>query len=233
MCKFKSAVLLKKDEKIKLFHCNSTDSHSEIMAIYKKEFKDVDDSNFASIEILEDKIIVDEQTPRDWAEKYIKENEDLLFAFRLKDRNSGNRNSGNRNSGNRNSGNWNSGDRNSGDWNLCDRETGYFNSTQSEEIRIFGKPCKRNIWENTEKPDFIYFNLTEFISDYDMSEEEKKAHPEFEILGGYLKKYSYEEAWLNAWNKADDNDKKLLYALPNFDWQIFTEISGIEKPENL
>jgi len=129
------------------------------------------------------------------------------------DRNSGNRNSGGWNSGNRNSGDWNSGNRNSGDWNACNYETGAFNTMQSDTIRIFNKPCNRNEWRKCEKPRFIYFDLTEFVD-------------------GKLTSYEYKEAFQKSYEEAKqrndfDEQIELLKALPNFDANVFYEISGI------
>jgi hypothetical protein len=142
--------------------------------------------------------------------------------------NSGNFNSGYYNSGNFNSGYWNSGHRNSGYWNKCDKETGFFNSVEPETIRVFNKPCNIDTWNNTEKPNFIYFNLTKWIDKEDMTNEEKEQNPNYKTTNGYLKTYTYQEAWANAWANATDKDKKLLYALPNFDAEVFKEISGID-----
>ena len=61
-----------------------------------------------------------------------------------------------------------------------------------------------------------------------MTEEEKISYPNAETKGGYLKTYSYKEAWANAFAQATNEDIKLLKALPNFDADVFYEISGIK-----
>lgn len=61
-----------------------------------------------------------------------------------------------------------------------------------------------------------------------MTEQEKTENPTYKTTGGYLKVYKYKEAWLKAWNSATEEDKQLLYALPNFDAEVFKEISGID-----
>jgi hypothetical protein len=152
--------------------------------------------------------------------------------------NSGNWNSGNKNSGNRNSGDWNSGysnsgysnsgNWNSGNWNSCNSETGYFNSKDDKYVRIFNKKCKKEVWENSIKPKFIYnIILTEWINFDKMTDEEKKNDPEAYFREGYLKKYTYNEAWRNAYDKATKEDIELLRALPNFNAKVFEEITGI------
>jgi hypothetical protein len=142
-------------------------------------------------------------------------------------RNSGSRNSGSSNSGSRNSGDWNSGSRNSGDWNSCNYETGFFNSKQSDMINVFNKPCKRKDWDNAPKPEFIYISLTTWIDGWNMTDEEKANNPDWEVREGYLKTLSYKEAWVDAYKKATQKDIKLLKALPNFDADVFEEITGI------
>jgi len=142
--------------------------------------------------------------------------------------NSGDRNSGYLNSGNRNSGNWNSGDWNSGNWNKCNYETGFFNSMQSDTIKVFNKDCKRIDWENTKKPNFIYFSRAEWVNSNEMTNEEKENHPTHETTGGYLKEYEYQEAFKLSYEKASKEDKELIFKLPNFDADVFFEISGID-----
>jgi len=115
------------------------------------------------------------------------------------DYNSGDRNSGDNNSGDVNSGDRNSGDRNSGQWNACAYETGSFNTVQSDVIRVFNMPCNRADWENAKKPRFLYFSIG---SDY---------------------KKSFQESFKSA----TDEDIEMLRNLPNFDADVFFEISGI------
>ena len=144
------------------------------------------------------------------------------------DRNSGDRNSGDRNSGYRNSGDRNSGDSNSGSWNKANYSAGHFNSITEETIMVFNQPCKREEWEKTRKPNFIYFSPTEWIYSHDMTEEEKQNFPKHETTGGYLKVYTYREAWKKAFASASESDIDLLKALPNFNNDVFEEITGIK-----
>ena len=145
------------------------------------------------------------------------------------DGNSGNRNSGNRNSGNRNSGDGNSGNWNSGNWNSGNRNSGYLNTITPGSILVFNKECSRETWNKAIKPDFMYFNvLNKFIYICDMTDEEKENNPDYETLGGYLRKITYKEAWKYSWNNADKENRKLVLKLPNFDNEIFKEITGID-----
>ena len=140
------------------------------------------------------------------------------------DGNSGNRNSGNRNSGNRNSGDWNSGDWNSGDWN-----SGIFNTNIPDKVRIFNKWIDRAEHEKIDFPDFLYFNLTTWIThDTASHNERKKYKEEIETCGGFLKTIGYKEAFKLSWDKADKSDRDKIKLIPGFDKDLFFEISGIE-----
>lgn len=50
--------------------------------------------------------------------------------------------------------------------------------------------------------------------------------------GGTLKTLTYKEAWKEYWSRASEEDKKWFQGLPNFTWDIFTSITGIEKVED-
>ncbi len=144
------------------------------------------------------------------------------------DRNIGDGNTGIRNTGDGNIGNWNTGDGNTGNWNVVDRATGYFNTTKTKCIRVFNTDCEIDVWENTVKPSFLFFRLTEWIDSTDMTNEEKEANPSYKTTGGYLKSYEYKEAFQNSYKRASKKDKELLLELPNFDADVFFEISGID-----
>ena len=148
------------------------------------------------------------------------------------DWNSGYWNSGNRNSGNRNSGYWNSGNWNSGNWNSGDGNSGYFN-VNSPLVRIFGKETDVKI-ENIHFPDWLYFSLTQWVSHDTATDEEKKEHErEIELSGGFLKVLDYKEAFRLSWNKAKLSERKQLFALPNWDNEIFLQISGIDAEKEI
>ena len=70
--------------------------------------------------------------------------------------------------------------------------------------------------------------MNKWIPEADMTDEQKKSDPEFYIRGGYLKTYSWEEAWANYWRDSDEEEKQKVLNLPNFDAVIFKEITGID-----
>ena len=161
-------------------------------------------------------------------------------------RNSGDWNSGNRNSGNRNSGDWNSGDCNSGDWNSGDCNSGNRNSGD------WNKTCFSNGCFNTESPKIFLFNklsdwtyqdwlnsdaryilmdcpsnVLAWVWDDDMTDEEKEQHPEYSVTGGFLKHIEKETGRQMWWDGLSDRQKDIVMQLPNFDKDIFKEITGI------
>lgn len=116
------------------------------------------------------------------------------------DGNSGDGNSGNLNSGDRNSGNRNSGDWNSGDWNSCDNSSGFLNTKSEDTIQVFNKPCLREVWEKADIPSFFYFTLGD----------------------------DYKQSWQDSYNTADEEDRNKVKLLPNFDVEVFFELTGID-----
>ena len=160
--------------------------------------------------------------------------------------NSGNRNSGNRNSGDCNSGDWNSGDWNSGDWNSGNRNSGDWNSgdwnktsfssgcfnTKESKILMFNKPSDWTFrdWWNSEARRLlnrIQKNVLEWIWSDDMTDEEKEQHPDYKTTGGYLKELDESECGQIWWNSLTDNEKDVILSLPNFDAEIFEQITGV------
>ena len=138
------------------------------------------------------------------------------------DYNSGDYNSGNCNSGDCNSGKWNSGDYNSGNWN-----SGYFNSDEPL-VRIFNKETTLSRGD-IRFPTFLYFDLTVWVSRDTATDEEKEEHKkEIETSGGFLKTLGYKEAFRLAWDKASKEEHRQLLELPNWNNEIFKEISGID-----
>ena len=82
----------------------------------------------------------------------------------------------------------------------------------------------------------MFFTLTEWVPDCNMSQVEKEKHPEYTVTEGYLKRYDYKEAFRKSFEKAKrlpdwPEQLKRLKALPNFDAKIFEEISGIKEEE--
>ena len=148
--------------------------------------------------------------------------------------NSGNYNSGYYNSGAANSGNYNSGNYNSGDWNIGNYNSGCFN-TAASKICLFNKPSDwtLNDWLSSRAKrimDRVPNNLT--WAEFDqMTNEEKKAHPTAEITNGYLRKIPNDELAVirnEWWARLSPSEKDEILKLPNFDAEIFKEITMID-----
>ena len=157
------------------------------------------------------------------------------------DRNSGNHNtgdwnSGSWNSGNHNSGNYNTGDLNSGNYNTGNWNAGIFNTGACEYTFAFNQLVKKQDLECLPSIPFLRFKLVEWIPEKHMLPEEKEQHPKYATVGGYLKKYDYKEAFRKSFEEAKrlpdwPEQLKRLKALPNFNFKIFEEISGITAEE--
>ena len=148
------------------------------------------------------------------------------------DCNSGDCNSGDCNSGNRNSGNRNSGDCNSGDWNKCSFSNGCFNTVEPK-IYLFNKPSDWTYrdWLNSDARyllNQIPGDVLEYVWFEDMTDEEKTAHPEAKTTGGYLKQLDNSECGSIWWRGLNDYEKSIIKAIPNFDKEIFKEITGVD-----
>ena len=147
-------------------------------------------------------------------------------------RNSGNRNSGDGNSGNRNSGNHNSGNRNSGDWNKGHFSNGCFN-TELPKIFLFNKPSDWTYqdWLGSDARFILKdcpLKILAWVRDCDMTDEEKEQHPEYSVTGGFLKNVKREGERQEWWDSLTKEKKDSVMSLPNFDKDIFKEITGID-----
>ena len=153
------------------------------------------------------------------------------------DRNSGDRTSGYRNSGYRNSGDRNSGDRNSGDWNMTNFSSGVL-CTEEPECLIFDKPSGMTLreWRNSRASwlmSWVETSVNVWVNAAEMTDEEKRAHPEHETLGGYLRKGTYESDFAGWWGKLTDDDKRVILAIPNFDADKWERITGLDVRDDM
>lgn len=143
--------------------------------------------------------------------------------------NTGKECTGKGNTGDRNTGNYNT-----GDWNTCDFSNGCFNTVEPK-IYLFNKPSKWSYrdWLDSD----ARYLLNQIPTDSlcwtwfeDMTEEEKNANPTSETTGGYLKKVSASNR-TDWWRELFDSEKATIKAIPNFDKEIFKEITGIDVEE--
>ena len=148
--------------------------------------------------------------------------------------NSGSHNSGSYNSGSHNSGWNNSGWNNSGSHNSGSHNSGFFN-TKEATVRLFNRNTKYKYETiaNCKGIEVLKWNYENnwWIYSSNMTEEEKKEHPEHETLGGYLKVIPYKDACRLMWDKLDDDEKQAVKEIPYFDAEVFKEITGIDVNE--
>lgn len=62
----------------------------------------------------------------------------------------------------------------------------------------------------------------------DMTDEEKAAHPEYEITGYFLRKRDITQAYNEWWSKLAESEKDIIRGIENFDAEKFTQITGIK-----
>ena len=145
------------------------------------------------------------------------------------DFNTGGYNTGSYNIGGYNTGYCNTGNHNTGNYNSCDFSTGFFNSVE-QPIYFFNKETtltKSDLFNLKGLEVASLLELSEWVYASDMTEEEKQQHPEYKTTNGYLKTYTYKQAWTNLWKKLNKDEKQAIKDLPNFDKKVFKEITGI------
>ena len=146
-------------------------------------------------------------------------------------------NTGEDNSGNRNSGNWNSGNCNSGGCNSGNCNSGCFN-VGMPKILMFGKQSEWTLesWRCSEAYVLMecapYGNM--WIPYSNMTDEEKKVHPEAEAQQGYLQRIGPKELEAKRnewWRELTDKERQAVLDLPNFDEEIFYKCTLIRVRE--
>ena len=78
----------------------------------------------------------------------------------------------------------------------------------------------------------IVCNVVEWIYSENMTDAEKEQHPEHTTTGGYLKILDESECAQKWWDALSDQDREIIYSLPNFDLKIFEEVTGIKTGES-
>lgn len=126
----------------------------------------------------------------------------------------------NGNTGLFNTGNMNSGDMNSGDWNSCNNSNGIFCNESDRNIRIFNRPSGMSLWDFRRSR--YYDALASKPFELTWWDEESKS----------LKTRSYKEACAIWWEALTKENKEIIQQIPNFDADVFFDITGIRVKED-
>ena len=146
--------------------------------------------------------------------------------------NNGYKNSGNCNTGDYNTGDYNTGNYNTGEWNKTNRANGCFN-TNKPSLYFFNKPSKWTYedWRFSKQRDLLRGMPRKdeivWIPSCVMTDEEKEFYSEYKITGGYLRVVDNIKRRQDWWDHLSENDKNIIKLMPNFDKDIFEEITGI------
>lgn len=155
-----------------------------------------------------------------------------LGSWNLGNCNTGGGNTGGYNSGDKNAGSHNLGNLNSGDWNKTNYSSGCFN-TEEPKILMFNKISNWTLqdWFASDAKkllDRIKRTACEWIDEYYLTDKEKEQHPECKTTSGYLKEVDNTKSNQIWWDTLITSDKDIIKSLPNFDADIFKEITGID-----
>ena len=204
---------------------------AEVVALGDVDYAD------ANTKCCTNRIRIVREIPWDEVLRIVNEGKDCTGLCNTGNRNTGNRNTGNRNTGDWNTGDWNTGDcntgnRNTGDWNRSSFNAGCFN-TEEQKVTMFNKPSDWTYrqWLNSDARyllNQIPKSVVEWVCSSDMTDEEKAAHPTHETTGGYLKVLDESECGQLWWDGLNEQQREVIFSLPNFDPDIFEQCTGIK-----
>lgn len=117
-------------------------------------------------------------------------------------------------------------------FHFCKELKDCFN-TEEPKIFLFNKPSDWTYrdWLNSDARyllNQIPRNVVDWIWSDDMTDEEKEQHPEYEVVGGYLKILDESECGQLWWDSLYERYKNIIKAMPNFDKEIFEDVTGIK-----
>ena len=119
------------------------------------------------------------------------------------DSNTGDSNTGYSNTGDSNTGYRNTGNWNTGNWNTGDYHAGAFNTKKVEKVYLFDKEILKVDYDKIVFPSYFYFELDA--------------------------KLGYQKSWVNSFKNASKDEVKATIGLPNFDFDVFEQVTGISK----
>ena len=149
------------------------------------------------------------------------------------DYNAGDYNAGDYNIGSFNTGDYNLGDYNTGDFNLSNYNAGCFN-TKEQKIYMFNKEADISYerWGLSKAKSILEtmpINRLIWVKEVDMTAEDKEFNPAYKITGGCIKRVDVSSEEKQEWyDNLTEEDKVEIKSIPNFDADIFKEITGID-----
>jgi len=96
---------------------------------------------------------------------------------------------------------------------------------------LFNKPSTWTYEDFINSDAFRYLqqvDTTLWIPDYKMTDQEKIDYPYYITTSGYVRNIPYKEAFANSWNNWSEKARQSFLNLPNFDAEIFEDITGIK-----
>lgn len=157
------------------------------------------------------------------------------------DYNVGSHNVGKSNTGDYNMGSFNIGNYNSGNFNIGDYHTGWFNTESTGDLYWFNKPVKPRILKTVHIPTFLRSVELTIWKHESLISSAKCASPEADVerQGGCLVSRTLKEAIRESfrafdrysWQSTWVTEIAAVKLLPNFDPDIFYEITGIKISE--
>ena len=204
---------------------------AEVVALGDVDYAD------ANTKCCTNRIRIVREIPWDEVLRIVNEGKDCTGLCNTGDWNTGDCNTGDCNTGNRNTGDWNTGDWNTGDWNTGDWNRSSFNAgcfnTEEQKVTMFNKPSDWTYrqWLNSDARyllNQIPKSVVEWVCSSDMTDEEKAAHPTHETTGGYLKVLDESECGQLWWDGLNEQQREVIFSLPNFDPDIFEQCTGIK-----
>ena len=131
-------------------------------------------------------------------------------------------NTGNRNTGNRNTGDWNDTNFSSGCFNTIEQKIYLFDKSSDWTYRDWLDSDARYLLNQIQK------DVVEWVSECDMTDEEKEANPAYTTTGGYLKVLDESECAQIWWDDLSERQRNIIKNIPNFDSRKFEQITGIK-----
>ena len=135
-----------------------------------------------------------------------------------------------KNAGNFNTGDCNTGDFNTGNFNTGDCNTGFF-CTETPKATLFDQPSDLTHDQVRELLPYVELPIScQWICKSKMTDQEKKDNPNWDAVGGYLKKInkSIQETFPIWWESTTQENRDKFLNLPNFDAEKFLKCTGVD-----